>query len=256
MPRTNGLARTSVRFRPASFAGSFIALLFAALLVTMCGIFLESGLRAHVPPGRYADTPVVVAGQNSVHKTFGSGENKEEVSVACPSAPASTPARRAHRRRTGRRHRPARPHLPRADPHGRPRRPPLVRRPLGRHPTERHGPSGRRGDPDRRRRRPRRQRRRPRRHAARDHPSGESTLEVAAVVPGRGGTCTSPTPRHPSSPEPRQGDRVRRAPRRRRLHRKVAGDLRKALADADVKVRTGDGRGEVDHPAWATPRPC
>ena len=56
----NGLARTSVRFRPASFVGTFIALLFASVIVTACGIMLQTGVTAHLDPVRYAGAPVVV----------------------------------------------------------------------------------------------------------------------------------------------------------------------------------------------------
>jgi len=72
--RPNGLARTSVRFRPTSFAGTFVALLFAAMLVSMCGVLMESGLRAHSTPERYARTPIVVTGPDSVSKRFGGGD--------------------------------------------------------------------------------------------------------------------------------------------------------------------------------------
>ncbi|MYV99204.1 FtsX-like permease family protein [Streptomyces sp. SID3343] len=64
-----------MRFRPVSFAGSFVALFFAAMLVTMCGVFLESGVRAHTSPERYADTSVLVTGRDSVSKKFKSGED-------------------------------------------------------------------------------------------------------------------------------------------------------------------------------------
>ncbi|WP_181788666.1 hypothetical protein, partial [Streptomyces phytophilus] len=51
--RTNGLARAALRFRPAGFAGTFVALMMAALIVSACGILLETGVRASVPPERY-----------------------------------------------------------------------------------------------------------------------------------------------------------------------------------------------------------
>ncbi|MFI1381625.1 ABC transporter permease [Embleya sp. NPDC020886] len=82
--RPNGLARTSVRFRPASFAGSFVALLFAAMLVTMCGVFMESGIRAHATPERYADTPILVSGPDKVSKQLGKGEGKYTESAPLP----------------------------------------------------------------------------------------------------------------------------------------------------------------------------
>ncbi|MEU6540213.1 FtsX-like permease family protein [Streptomyces sp. NPDC047000] len=57
----SGLARAAVRFKPASFAGTFVALMMAALIVSACGILLETGVRASVPPQRYAEAAVVVA---------------------------------------------------------------------------------------------------------------------------------------------------------------------------------------------------
>jgi putative ABC transport system permease protein len=57
----NGLARAAVRFKPASFVGTFVALMMAALIVSACGILLETGVRASVPPQRYAKAAVVVA---------------------------------------------------------------------------------------------------------------------------------------------------------------------------------------------------
>ncbi|GAA2337913.1 ABC transporter permease [Streptomyces cuspidosporus] len=69
----NGLARAAVRFKPAAFVGTFIALVLAAAIVSACGILLESGLRATVPPGRYAHTPVVV----TAHQRVGGREESE-----------------------------------------------------------------------------------------------------------------------------------------------------------------------------------
>ncbi|WP_406338670.1 hypothetical protein [Streptomyces sp. NBC_00649] len=46
----NGLARAAVRFKPAAFAGTFVALMMAAMIVSACGILLETGVRASVPP--------------------------------------------------------------------------------------------------------------------------------------------------------------------------------------------------------------
>lgn len=39
----NGLARASVRFRPASFVGTFVALFFAAAVVMACGTCCRPG---------------------------------------------------------------------------------------------------------------------------------------------------------------------------------------------------------------------
>ena len=68
----NGLARAAVRFRPSAFVGTFVALAMAALIVSGCGILLETGIRAEVPPGRYANAPVVegctFAGNNTLNQ--------------------------------------------------------------------------------------------------------------------------------------------------------------------------------------------
>ncbi|MCT9078608.1 ABC transporter permease [Streptomyces fulvoviolaceus] len=75
----NGLARAAVRFRPASFVGTFVALAMAALIVAACGILLETGLRATVPPDRYAAAPVVVAADQKAHYGHGDGADSEPV---------------------------------------------------------------------------------------------------------------------------------------------------------------------------------
>ncbi|MFH9370058.1 FtsX-like permease family protein [Streptomyces anulatus] len=84
MTRPNGLARAAVRFRPASFAGTFVALMMSALIVTACGILLETGVRASVPPVRYADAPVVAAADPYAYVVTGSGEDREEEAVPLP----------------------------------------------------------------------------------------------------------------------------------------------------------------------------
>ncbi|MGW2325087.1 ABC transporter permease [Streptomyces sp. NPDC001700] len=81
---TNGLARASVRFKPAAFAGTFIALMMTAMIVSACGILLETGVRASVPPERYASAPVVVAADQRAHYTVGSGEDREDESEPLP----------------------------------------------------------------------------------------------------------------------------------------------------------------------------
>ncbi|MEV0121641.1 FtsX-like permease family protein [Streptomyces sp. NPDC050703] len=80
----NGLARAAVRFKPAAFAGTFVALMMASLIVAACGILLETGLRASVPPGRYAGAPVVAAADQSAHYVTGSGDTRSEESIALP----------------------------------------------------------------------------------------------------------------------------------------------------------------------------
>ncbi|WP_405663745.1 ABC transporter permease [Streptomyces sp. RK9] len=74
----NGLARAAVRFKPAAFVGTFVALAMAAFIVSACGILLETGLRASVPPVRYADAPVVAAADQKSHFETGSGEDRSD----------------------------------------------------------------------------------------------------------------------------------------------------------------------------------
>ncbi len=80
----NGLARAAVRFKPAAFAGTFVALMMASLIVAACGILLETGLRASVPPVRYAAAPVVAAADQEAHYVTGSGEDRTEASIPLP----------------------------------------------------------------------------------------------------------------------------------------------------------------------------
>ncbi|MFE4593171.1 ABC transporter permease [Streptomyces laurentii] len=84
MPRTNGLARAAVRFKPSSFAGTFVALLLAAAVVSGCGLLLQTGLTATVPPTRYAGAPVVVAADQQVHTVVHRGPEPETESAAVP----------------------------------------------------------------------------------------------------------------------------------------------------------------------------
>ncbi|GAA0484396.1 ABC transporter permease [Paractinoplanes deccanensis] len=82
--RPNGLARAAIRFKPASFAGTFLALLMSALIVSACGVLLETGTRASVPPERYANAPVVVAADQYEYVVTGSGEDVEREGVPLP----------------------------------------------------------------------------------------------------------------------------------------------------------------------------
>ncbi|MFE7590402.1 ABC transporter permease, partial [Kitasatospora sp. NPDC057512] len=81
---TNGLARSSVRFRPASFAGTLVALLLGAAVVVACGVLLQTGLTAGVKPTRYADAPVVVAADQAVKIQRKVGEDTETTEEATP----------------------------------------------------------------------------------------------------------------------------------------------------------------------------
>ncbi|MCG6495768.1 FtsX-like permease family protein [Kitasatospora sp. A2-31] len=81
---SNGLARASVRFRPASFAGTFLALFFGAAVIMACGTLLQTGITASVPPVRYAAAPVVVAADPAVSIEVGRGEDRDDVEQALP----------------------------------------------------------------------------------------------------------------------------------------------------------------------------
>ncbi|MEU5757164.1 FtsX-like permease family protein [Streptomyces sp. NPDC047829] len=82
--KPNGLARAAVRFKPASFAGTFVVLMISALIVSACGILLETGLRASVPAERYAKAPVVAAADQYKYVVTGSGEDREKEAVPLP----------------------------------------------------------------------------------------------------------------------------------------------------------------------------
>ncbi|MEU0072346.1 FtsX-like permease family protein [Streptomyces sp. NPDC006332] len=75
----NGLARAAVRFRPAAFIGTLVALVLAAAIVSACGVLLETGARATVPPQRYADAPVVAAADQRAHYGHGDSADSEPV---------------------------------------------------------------------------------------------------------------------------------------------------------------------------------
>ncbi|MCX5407212.1 FtsX-like permease family protein [Streptomyces sp. NBC_00335] len=83
-PRANGLARAVLRFRPAAFAGTFVALFLAVAIVSACGILLETGARANTPPTRYAAAPVVVAADQQARMRMGRGDGAYEVSAPLP----------------------------------------------------------------------------------------------------------------------------------------------------------------------------
>jgi putative ABC transport system permease protein len=61
------LALLGLRGRRSAFAGAAVALFFAAVLVTACGVLLASGVRSTPTPERYAGAPVVVAGAQTIH---------------------------------------------------------------------------------------------------------------------------------------------------------------------------------------------
>ncbi|GAA4504651.1 FtsX-like permease family protein [Actinoallomurus oryzae] len=63
------LAWHTLRSRKGAFAGAFVALMCAAALITACGVLLETGLRGHIAPERYAGAPIVVGADQQVHWT-------------------------------------------------------------------------------------------------------------------------------------------------------------------------------------------
>ncbi|MFD3513395.1 FtsX-like permease family protein [Streptomyces sp. NPDC058657] len=81
---SNGLARAAVRFRPASFVGSFVALLLGAAVISACGALLQTGILAKVTPQRYAHAPVVVAAEPYTSITVNRGEDQETISAPLP----------------------------------------------------------------------------------------------------------------------------------------------------------------------------
>ncbi|MFF1696039.1 ABC transporter permease [Streptomyces sp. NPDC058257] len=80
----NGIARAAIRFKPSAFVGTFVALMMAAMIVSACGILLETGVRASVPPTRYADAPVVAAAQQTAHFVTGGGDSRSESDTPLP----------------------------------------------------------------------------------------------------------------------------------------------------------------------------
>ncbi|MFD9721342.1 FtsX-like permease family protein [Streptomyces sp. NPDC059076] len=84
MSGPNGLARAAIRFKPSAFIGTLVALLMTAAIVSACGIMLETGVRASVPPTRYEAAPVVVAADQQIRYTVGSGEDRSAEYVQVP----------------------------------------------------------------------------------------------------------------------------------------------------------------------------
>ncbi|WP_030180531.1 ABC transporter permease [Streptomyces violaceorubidus] len=82
--KPNGLARAAVGFKPASFAGTFVALMMSALIVAACGVLLETGIRASVPAERYADAQVVAAADQSARVVADTVDGPEETAYPLP----------------------------------------------------------------------------------------------------------------------------------------------------------------------------
>lgn len=60
------LAGANIRRHRGGFAGMFVAVFFATLLVTGLGVLIESGVRGGIEPQRYAGADVVVGGRQSL----------------------------------------------------------------------------------------------------------------------------------------------------------------------------------------------
>lgn len=57
---STGLARAQIRSRPSAFVGTFVALLFGAIVIITCGHMLLAAALADQAPQRYAAVPVLV----------------------------------------------------------------------------------------------------------------------------------------------------------------------------------------------------
>ena len=60
------LALQTLRGRRHSLAGTFVALVFAGVLVTACGVLMQTGLEGGARVDRYAAAPIVVAGDDEI----------------------------------------------------------------------------------------------------------------------------------------------------------------------------------------------
>lgn len=81
------VALLGIRGRIGAFAGAFVALFVAAVLVMACGVLLESGIRTHAPVERYAAATAVIAGDQTV------GEDNDIVLTERARVDASLAAR-------------------------------------------------------------------------------------------------------------------------------------------------------------------
>ncbi|MER5603219.1 FtsX-like permease family protein [Streptomyces sp. NPDC002265] len=76
------LALQSLRARKSGLIGSFVALLLGSAVLSVCGILMESGLRASMPPERYAAADAVVAGRQQARIPGRSAAHKTPVKQA------------------------------------------------------------------------------------------------------------------------------------------------------------------------------
>lgn len=93
---------STLRHRKAGFAGAFVALLCAAALVCACGVLLDTGLRGSIAPERYAGSPVVVTGDQFVHKTIVKKKGKRKHKAKAIAERAWLPASVADKVRSAR----------------------------------------------------------------------------------------------------------------------------------------------------------
>jgi putative ABC transport system permease protein len=69
-----GLALQTLRGRRQGLAGAFVALTLAVMLMTACGVLIQSGLQARPAPERYAAAPLVVAADDRMRTPINDGE--------------------------------------------------------------------------------------------------------------------------------------------------------------------------------------
>lgn len=65
------LARQTLRGHLSGFVAAFVAVFCGSVLITLCGILIDSGQRGGIPPQRYASAPVVVTGPQELYLEFG-----------------------------------------------------------------------------------------------------------------------------------------------------------------------------------------
>ncbi|MFV2174084.1 FtsX-like permease family protein [Actinomadura sp. LOL_016] len=82
------LTLSTLRHRRAAFAGAFVALFFAAALVTACGMLMDTGLRGRVAPERYAGAPIIVSGDPEARFVEDDGDRESEPNTARRPIPA------------------------------------------------------------------------------------------------------------------------------------------------------------------------
>ncbi|MEV6493224.1 ABC transporter permease [Actinoplanes sp. NPDC051633] len=78
------LAARMLRHRPGSFAATLLALTMGALILTAMGVLVESGLRHHPQPVRYAAADLVVARPDTTFTSREFDGSRHESTVALP----------------------------------------------------------------------------------------------------------------------------------------------------------------------------